>query len=71
MTKTVLNVQAMTCPSCVKHVGQALAIEGVLNIDVQPKTRVVAVDHTSAVTVERLLAALHQAGYEATARPTT
>ncbi len=66
MTKTVLNVVGMSCPSCIQHVSEALAIAGVGHVDVKLDTGTVEVDHEVAISSGRLIAALQQAGYEAT-----
>lgn len=69
MTKTILNVEGMSCPSCIRHVKQALALDGVANVDVRIDDGRVAVDHEARVSTGRLIAALEQAGYEASPRP--
>jgi copper chaperone CopZ len=69
MSKTILSVQGMSCPSCVEHVSEALAIRGVANIAVQLDHGVVTVEHDTSVTIEQLLGALQSAGYEATLPP--
>lgn len=66
MTKTVLNVEGMTCPSCIEHVGEALAIEGVGHVDVKLDAGTVEIDHDATISSGRLIAALQQAGYDAT-----
>jgi len=65
MTKTILNVEGMACPSCIAHMKQALAIEGVAHVDVRIDQDAVAIDHEPRVSTGRLIAALRQAGYEA------
>lgn len=65
MTKTVLNVEGMTCPSCIEHVSEALAIEGVSHIEVKLDSGTVEVEHEGSISSGRLIAALQQAGYEA------
>lgn len=64
MSKTILIVQGLSCPSCVEHVHDALAMQGVGHIDVQLDEGVVAVDHDSSVSVGQLIAALQDAGYD-------
>lgn len=68
MTKTILNVEGMSCPSCVEHVGQALALDGVAEVDVRLDDGAVAVDHDARVSAARLISALAEAGYEAVPR---
>ena len=67
MTKeTVLNVQGMTCASCVRHVNAALSeIDGVRQVSVQLREGRVVVQHDpSAAPVASLVDALREAGYE-------
>ncbi len=66
MTKTILTVEGMSCSSCVAHVKQALTIEGVATVDVRLAEGAVAVEHEAGISAGRLIAALEQAGYEAT-----
>lgn len=66
MSKTILNVEGMTCGSCIAQVKEALALEGVARVDVTLADGIVAVDHVPAVSPGRLIAALQLAGYEAT-----
>lgn len=66
MTKTTLNVEGMTCGSCIEHVTEALAIEGVAHVEAKLDAGTVEVDHEAQVSEARLIAALQQAGYEAT-----
>jgi Cu+-exporting ATPase len=68
MTKTIFSVEGMSCASCIEHVKRALAIEGVANVDVRIDEAAVAVDHEPWVSTGRLIAALGQAGYEASLR---
>jgi len=68
-TKTILNVEGMSCPSCVEHVERALALDGVARVDVRIDDAAVEIEHEPRVSTGRLIAALGQAGYEATARP--
>ena len=68
MSRTILNVEAMSCPSCIEHVNEALAMRGVANIEVQLKAGTVAIEHDASVSVGRLIAALQSAGYEASPR---
>jgi copper chaperone CopZ len=68
MLKTILNVEGMSCPSCIGHVTEALAIRGVQKVDVLFDQGAVAIDHDPSISVGRLIAVLDGAGYEATAR---
>ena len=66
---TVLEVQGMTCPSCVRHVNQALVdVDGVSKVDVKLREGVVVVQHDSQAAVDRLVDALREAGYESRPR---
>lgn len=65
MSKTILNVEGMSCSSCVKHVNQALAIQGVTSVDVKLGDGSVVIDHESSVSVRQMITALEHAGYPA------
>lgn len=65
MKKTVLNAEGMSCPSCIEHISEALAIEGVGAVEVKLETGTIEVDHEATISSGRLIAALQQAGYEA------
>jgi copper chaperone CopZ len=69
MSKTILNVEGMSCPSCISHVSEALSIRGVANIEVLFEAGAVEIEHDATVSAGRLIAALQSAGYEATPRP--
>jgi copper chaperone len=68
MTKnqTVLAVQGMTCPSCVRHIDEALKdVDGVLSVEVQLREGKVLVQHDpGSAPVAALVNALKDAGYE-------
>jgi copper chaperone CopZ len=68
MSKTILNVEGMSCPSCVSHVSEALGIPGVETINVQLDQGAVEIEHDASVPMGRLIAALEKAGYEARPR---
>ena len=67
---TILTVQGMTCPSCIRHVTEALKeLDGVDTVRVELRDGIVAVQHDAAATpVERLIDALRDAGYESQRR---
>ena len=66
---TVLEVQGMTCSSCVRHVNEALAdVDGVSRVDVRLPDGLVVVEHDARAAVERLVDVLREAGYESRPR---
>lgn len=62
---TILEVQGMTCPSCVRHVTSALTeLEGVGKVDVTLRDGLVVVRHdTAQAPIAQLIDALSGAGY--------
>ena len=64
---TILEVQGMTCPSCVRHVSSALTgLDGVGNVDVQLRKGLVVVQHDALLApLTQLIEALGDAGYVA------
>jgi len=62
---TILEVQGMTCPSCIRHVSSALTeLQGVGKVDVKLRDGVVVVQHDAAqAPVAQLVDALSEAGY--------
>lgn len=66
--ETKLNVDGMTCPSCVHHVSTALKdIEGVVEVEVKRREGKVIVKHAAGVEIAHLVGALREAGYESRA----
>lgn len=66
MTKT-LNVTGMMCQHCVAHVKKALeGVDGVSTVDVNLEAGTATVKAADSVTDEALVAAVVDAGYEAT-----
>jgi len=67
--ETILNVDGMTCSSCVRHVEGALRnIAGISAIDVKLREGKVRVQHDPVrAPIERMIGALGQAGYESRA----
>jgi copper chaperone CopZ len=64
---TYLHVEGMTCMMCVKHVENALkAVPGVEGAKVSLSEKRAAVLHGEEASVDALIAAVRQAGYEAT-----
>lgn len=65
-TETLLNVEGMTCSSCVHHVEEALRdLEGVGSIQVKLADGTVRVQHNpSEASVAQMIQALGDAGYE-------
>lgn len=62
---TILEVQGMTCPSCIRHVSSALTdLEGVGKVDVKLRDGLVVVKHdANQAPVAQLIEALVDAGY--------
>ena len=62
---TILEVQGMTCPSCIRHVTSALAeLDGVGAVDVKLRDGIVVVKHdTAQAPITQLIEALADAGY--------
>jgi copper chaperone CopZ len=65
MSNTILNVEGMSCPSCIRHIERALAIRGVASVDVDLARGTVAIQHESSLGAGRLVAALADVGYPA------
>lgn len=68
---TILEVQGMTCPSCVRHVTSALTdLDGVGEVDVKLRDGLVVVKHdASRAPITQLIEALGEAGYVSRSRP--
>lgn len=67
---TILEVDGMTCPSCIRHVSQALTgLEGVGAVDVKLRDGLVVVTHDAQqASIGQLIEALDEAGYTAKQR---
>lgn len=66
--ETVLNVDGMTCPSCIRHISVALReVDGVDEVEVKLREGKVAVKHAAGVKLVSLISALREAGYESRA----
>ena len=65
---TTLDIEGMTCASCVGRVQKALSrVEGVVEVSVNLATETALVSHDTATTsVDQLTAAVAKAGYTAT-----
>lgn len=65
--QTTLDVRGMTCNNCVRHVAKALqGLPGVAEVQVDLASGSARVQHEpGAVTVAELIAAVEEAGYEA------
>lgn len=70
--ETILDVEGMSCGSCVRHVESALGkLEGVTAVEVKLSEKLARVEHDPAkTTVARMVAALADEGYEARERGT-
>lgn len=64
--ETILNVDGMTCMSCVRHVEGALrTIDGIGAVEVKLRDGKVRVRHDEAkAPIARMIEALDEAGYE-------
>jgi copper chaperone len=62
---TILEVEGMSCPSCIRHVTSALTdIDGVDKVDVKLRDGLVIVKHDKALApIALLVGALGEAGY--------
>lgn len=66
--ETVLSVDGMTCPSCIRHISVALQdVDGVDQVEVKLREGKVAVKHVAGVKIVSLVSALREAGYESRA----
>ena len=64
--ETVLAIEGMTCASCVRHVGEALReVEGVEEVDVRLRDGKALVRHAAESSLEAMIEALREAGYDA------
>ncbi|WP_434419951.1 heavy-metal-associated domain-containing protein [Nannocystis pusilla] len=64
--ETILNVPGMSCQSCVRHIHAALGeLDGVAAVEVRLSDGKALVRHDpDRATVNHLIAALREAGYE-------
>lgn len=64
--ETLLDVEGMSCPSCIRHIKEALdEVEGVSAVDVRlAEGRVVVKHDAQSASVAQLVDALRDAGYE-------
>lgn len=66
--ETLLQVDGMTCGSCVRHVTHALrGVDGVAAVEVRLKEGRVLVRHGDDAPLPQLVEALRDAGYDARA----
>lgn len=70
---TILEVDGMTCASCVGHVSAALTeVGGVARVEVKLREGIVVVDHDAELApIDRLIDALRGAGYASTVKADT
>jgi len=64
MTHTKLTVEGMTCEACRTAVTDALELPGVREVAVSLDTGIVDVAHTDSVSVEVMVGAIEDTGYE-------
>jgi len=64
--ETVLSVEGMSCPSCIRHVEGALReLDGVRKVQVRLREGKVAVEHEAGQpSAAAMIEALRDAGYE-------
>ena len=67
-TQTTLQVEDMSCGACVEHVRDALAIDGVTDVQVDLAAGRVTVTHDRGVASGQLVDVLEEAGYGAKPR---
>lgn len=67
--ETILDVTGMSCPSCIRHVNDALGnLPGVAKVEVRLADGKVVVRHEpDKASIDNLVAALREAGYESSA----
>ncbi|MDC3961575.1 heavy-metal-associated domain-containing protein [Polyangium jinanense] len=70
MKETLLQVDGMSCPSCIRHIDSALrGLGGVEKVDVKLREGTVLVKHDpSSAPTNALVDALGDAGYESRPR---
>ena len=66
--RTELTVGGMHCGNCVRHVQEALAEIAGVTAEVDLDTATAVVHHPADVTVQQLLDAIDEAGYEVALR---
>jgi copper chaperone len=66
---TILNVTGMSCGSCVRHVTSALrAVPGVSKVNIQLRAGLAEVQHGEEASVDALIGAVREAGYDSSVR---
>lgn len=66
--QTMLTVEGMTCPSCLRRVTAALqGVEGVTAVEVKRREKVARIEHRPGLEPRRFIEALAEAGYDASA----
>jgi copper chaperone len=70
MNRTELNVEGMSCASCVRHVDEALRqLDGVRRVEVRLREGKVFVQHEATLAASDFVVALREAGYESSPAP--
>ncbi len=65
MEKTILKVDGMSCEHCVKAVKNAVgSLPGVSSVDVDLKTKLVTVEHDSALSQDKIKYEIEDQGYD-------
>ena len=64
MKTTTLEVHGMTCQSCVRHIRDALRLDGVARVDVRIADGRVEIEHDARSSEAALIDAIRTSGYE-------
>jgi copper chaperone len=64
--ETILDVTGMSCPSCIRHIDDALGkLDGVARVEVRLSDGKVVIQHDrDRTSIDNLVEALREAGYE-------
>ena len=66
--QTLLDVEGMSCPSCVSHIKEVLRrVDGVNRVEVRFSEGRVLVGHEDSARLQNLVGAVRDAGYRARA----
>lgn len=63
---TILHIEGMSCGHCVRHVTEALEeLAGVNSVRVSLEEKRAVIEHDASLNIQALVAAVAEAGYEA------